>query len=222
LTPITAISQELVRFDTQAMERPGLSGAAYQQGTLAGYEVREYLLEQWNRTCAYCGAKDVPLEIEHIVPRSRGGSNGPSNLTLACHPCNARKGHQSVEQFLKRKPEVLKRIQAQAKAPLKDAAAVNATRWALFAALKATGLPIETGSGGRTKYNRSRLDIPKTHALDAAWVGQVVQVQGWNRPVLAIKATGRGAYCRTRAFDNGLPRGYLIRQKRVHGFQTGD
>jgi hypothetical protein len=117
---------------------------------------------------------------------------------------------------------LLHQIQAQAQAPLKDATAVNATRWALLNALKTTGLPVETGSGGRTKFNRTRLDIPKTHALDAACVGAVDQVRDWNRPVLAIRATGRGAYSRTRTFNNGFPRGYLRRHKRVHGFQTGD
>ena len=45
LCPITAISQELVKFDLQAMDNPEISGVEYQQGTLAGYEVREYLLE---------------------------------------------------------------------------------------------------------------------------------------------------------------------------------
>ena len=222
LAPITALSQELVRFDTQALQNPEISGVEYQQGELAGYEVREYLLEKWHRGCAYCGARDVPLEIEHLVPRSRGGSDRVSNLTLACRPCNERKGHRPIEDFLQRQPALLHQIQAQAKAPLKDATAVNATRWALLNALKTTGLPVETGSGGRTKFNRTRLDIPKTHALDAACVGAVDQVRDWNRPVLAIRATGRGAYSRTRTFKNGFPRGYLMRHKRVHGFQTGD
>ncbi|MBK1650561.1 RNA-guided endonuclease IscB, partial [Rhabdochromatium marinum] len=222
LAPITALSQELVRFDTQALQNPEISGVEYQQGELAGYEVREYLLEKWRRTCAYCGATDVPLEIEHIQPKSRGGSDRVSNLTLACRPCNQRKGRQSIEVFLARAPERLARIKVQARAPLKDAAAVNATRWALLETLMATGLPVEIGSGGRTKYNRTRLDIPKTHALDAVCVGTVDQVQDWNRPVLAIKATGRGTYSRTRTFNNGFPRGYLVRHKRVHGFQTGD
>ena len=45
LGPVTAISQELVKFDMQAMENPEISGVEYQQGTLAGYELREYLLE---------------------------------------------------------------------------------------------------------------------------------------------------------------------------------
>src|SRR6266702_8709813 len=40
--PVTNISQELVRFDTQALENPDIEGAQYQQGTPAGYEVREY------------------------------------------------------------------------------------------------------------------------------------------------------------------------------------
>src|SRR5215471_14732120 len=68
--PISAISLELVKFDIQQMENPEISGAEYQQGTLAGYEVREYLLEKWGRQCAYCGAKNLPLEMEHISPRS--------------------------------------------------------------------------------------------------------------------------------------------------------
>ncbi len=75
--PITDISTELVRFDAQKMQNPEISGVEYQQGELAGYEVREYLLEKWGRTCVYCGAKDTPLEIEHIQPKSKGGSNRP-------------------------------------------------------------------------------------------------------------------------------------------------
>ncbi len=90
--PIAAISVELARFDTQLMQNPQVAGVAYQQGTLAGYEVREYLLEKWSRRCAYCGATSLPLQIEHLVPRARGGSDRVSNLTLACESCNQRKG----------------------------------------------------------------------------------------------------------------------------------
>ncbi|WP_459571780.1 RRXRR domain-containing protein, partial [Cupriavidus sp. 8B] len=65
LAPITAISTELARFDMQAMQNAEISGVEYQQGELAGYEVREYLLEKWGRQCAYCDARDMPLELEH-------------------------------------------------------------------------------------------------------------------------------------------------------------
>ena len=120
---ITALSQELVRFDVQLMQDAMVSGIAYQQGELAGYEVREYLLEKWHRTCAYCGAQHVPLQVEHITPKARGGSHRVSNLTLACAPCNLKKGTQTAAEF------GFPQIQAQAKLSLKDAAAVNATRW---------------------------------------------------------------------------------------------
>lgn len=220
--PVTAISSELVRFDMQQMENPEISGVEYQQGTLVGYEVREYLLEKWGHRCAYCDAQNVPLQIEHIEARARGGSIRLSNLTLACECCNKKKAAKTIEEFLAKDPKRLARIKAQAKRPLRDAAAINATRWALANRLKASGLPVELSSGGRTKFNRSRLAIPKTHALDAACVGEVKGVQGWMKPTLAIKCTGRGSYQRTRLDKYGFPRGYLLRSKRVHGFQTGD
>ena len=81
--------------------------------------MREYLLEKFNRTCVYCGVRNVPMEVEHIVPKTRGGSNRVSNLTLSCQPCNQKKGNQTTAEF--GYPEVEK----QAKAPLKDAAAVQ-------------------------------------------------------------------------------------------------
>ena len=235
LAPVTAISQELVRFDTQKLDNPEISGVEYQQGTLLGYEVREYLLEKWGRECAYCGTTDTPLEIEHVVPRSRGGSNRVSNLTLSCHPCNQSKDALSLVDFfatdkgLKKRLKAnghtanarLERVQRQLKQPLRDASAVNATRWALFSALNATGLPVTVASGGRTKYNRQRLNIPKSHALDAACVGAFEKLHDWTVPTLTIKAMGRGSYQRTRLTKYGFPRGFLMRQKQVHGFQTG-
>lgn len=151
--------------------RPYKSQTEYQQGTLFGYELREYLLEKWGRKCAYCDAEHTPLEIEHIHPRSKGGSDRVSNLTLACVPCNQSKGNREVAEFLAKQPERLRRILAQAKSPLRDAAAVNSTRWALFQRLKALGLKVEVGTGGRTKWNRSRQKYPKAHRIDAACVG---------------------------------------------------
>ena len=220
--PVRAISSELVRFDMQALQNLEIDGIEYQHGMLFGYELREYLLEKWSRQCAYCDAKDLPLQIEHIWPKALGGSNRASNLTLACGCCNQKKAARSIEDFLAKDPKRLARILAQAKQPLRDAAAVNTTRWALANALKATGLPVELASGGRTKFNRSMLGVPKTHALDAACVGQVDAIESWNSPTLTLKAMGRGSYQRTRLNKFGFPRGYLLRSKRVHGFGTGD
>ncbi|SIT36181.1 HNH endonuclease [Paraburkholderia piptadeniae] len=220
--PVTALSSELVRFDMQALDNPDIEGAEYQQGTLADYEVREYLLEKWGRVCAYCDTTNVPLQTEHIVARARGGSNRVSNLTLGCAPCNQKKAALPVEVFLAKDLKRLSAILAKAKRPLKDAAAVNTTRWVLANALKTTGMPVELASGGQTKFNRTRFAIPKTHALDAVCVGAVAAVSGWRAPTLVVKCAGRGSYQRTRLDRYGFPRGHLTREKRVHGFQTGD
>jgi 5-methylcytosine-specific restriction endonuclease McrA len=221
LAPVTAIDMELVRFDTQLLENPEICGVEYQQGTLAGYEVREYCLEKWGRQCMYCGKDGSPLQVEHIVPRARGGSDRPSNLGIACEPCNQAKGSTPVEEFV-RDPKRLVRIQAIMRSPMRDAAAVNSTRWALFNALKALGLPVSTATGSRTKWNRSRFSIPKTHSLDAACVGHVEELAGWSQPTLQAACTGRGRYKRTLLDKHGFPRGRLMVRKRVHGFATGD
>ena len=224
LCQINAISQELVRFDTQQMEDSEISGIGYQQGTLAGYEIREFLLEKWKRTCAYCGAKDTRLEIEHIKPRSKGGSNRVSNLCLACVPCNRKKGNQDIKDFLKGKPDLLKRILAQAKRPLTDTAAVNATRPNLYENLKKTSLPIEVGTGGRTKYNRTIRGLDKTHYWDAACVGASTPEQlitsGVKPLLIAAKGHRTRQQCRTDKF--GFPKRYCSRTKFHKGFQTGD
>ena len=223
LAPVTGIVEEFVKFDTQKLQNPEISGIEYQQGTLFEYEVREYLLEKFGRKCVYCGAENVSLNIDHVVPKARGGSNRISNLVLSCVNCNQKKDSQPVEVFLKNRPEVLDRIKRRLKTPLRDAATVNATRWSLFNALKAFDLPVETGSGALTKFNRHTFGVPKEHWLDALCAGRV---NGVHYPegmgILQVRCTGRGNYQRTRVDKYGFPRGYLTRQKRVHGFATGD
>ena len=164
--PLSECHIETVRFDTQALQNPEVSGVEYQQGELAGYEVREYLLEKWGRKCAYCGTEGVPLAIEHLIPRSRGGSHRVSNLTLACTPCNQHKGSRTAAEF--GHPE----LQAKANAPLQDAAAVNSIRYATGDVIRAVGLLTTFWSGGRTQRNRITQGYDKDHWIDAACVGE--------------------------------------------------
>jgi len=219
--PLDSIAQELVKFDTQAIQNPEISGIEYQQGTLKGYECREYLLEKWNRQCAYCGVKDVPLEIEHIQPKSQGGSDRISNLCLACHKCNQRKGNRDIKDFLKGKSDVLNRVLKQAKTTLKDAASVNSTRWALFNTLKSFGLPVSTGTGGQTKFNRIRLEWPKAHWIDAACVGVVNAIKLVTTKILKVKATGFGGRQRCQTDKFGYPQKHRPLRP-ILGFCTGD
>ncbi len=222
-TPITAIAVETVRFDTQKILNPEISGVEYQQGELLGYEIREYLLEKWQRKCAYCDAANVALQIEHIKAKSRGGSNRVSNLTLACHPCNQSKGNLSIAQFVKDKKR-LDKINRFTLAPLKDAAAVNASRYAIGDALKVFSLPLSFWSGGRTKMNRVKQGYDKDHWIDAACVGESgssVYIHRSLKPLL-IKAEGRGSRQMCLSDRYGFPRTQAKGHKRVYGFQTGD
>jgi len=130
-------------------KNPEISGIEYQQGELQGYQVREYLLEKFSRKCVYCGKKNIPLQIEHIIPKSRGGSNRVSNLTIACEKCNLKKGNKT-------------NIQKQAKESLKSTAFMNVVRKMLVKQVNA-----EETYGYITKHNRIKLDLPKTHYNDA-------------------------------------------------------
>ncbi len=222
--PVSGLAMEVVRFDTQAMQNAEISGVEYQQGTLQGYETREYLLEKWGRQCAYCDATGIPLQVEHIQARGQRGTHRVSNLTLACAACNQQKSDQDIRDFLAHDPARLGKILAQAQAPLRDAAALNSTRWALYEALQATDLPLEVGTGGRTKYNRTQQGYCKAHWIDAACVGvSGVQISlEPTMPILQIKAMGRGSRQMCRMDKYGFPRTGPKRFKRVQGFQTGD
>ena len=217
------IAVERVKFDMQLMRNPEISGVEYQQGTLQGYSCREYLLEKWRRKCAYCGAEQVPLQVEHIHPKAKGGGDAVSNLTLACEPCNKKKGAQDLSEFLAKKPDVLKRILAQLKKPLSDAAAVNATRNKLFVELLNTRLPVETGTGAQTKFNRIRLEYPKAHWIDAACVGDsgaTVTINNNHKPLMIVS---RGQGGRQKAVLNKY--GYPIQHRAlrpINGWRNGD
>jgi len=156
LLPITFKRVEVANFDTQKMQNPEITGTEYQQGELRGYEVKEYLLDKWGRKCAYCGKTDVPLEVEHIVPKSRGGTDRVSNLTLSCRTCNLKKGNQTAEEF------GYPHIQQQAKQPLKAPTCINNIRWRIVEQLGA-----EHTYGYVTKYQRNKLGLEKSHINDA-------------------------------------------------------
>ncbi|MGH4032290.1 RRXRR domain-containing protein [Actinomycetota bacterium Odt1-20B] len=124
------------------------------------------------------GKESLEAAEYHIEPRARGDSDRISNLTLACVPCN------------------------QTRASLRDAAAMNATRWQRIQGLRTLGPPVTMWSGGRTKYNRTEHRLAKSHTLDALCVGEVTDTTRIvRRPdtVLVATSTGRGSCARTRS-----------------------
>ena len=224
LLPVSSIAFEYTNFDMQLMQNPGIEGVEYQHGSLHGYEVRQYLYEKFGHRCVYCGNEPDAIELDHVVPRSKGGSDRVSNLVPSCHKCNQRKGNRSIEDFLAGDREKLHEIQKQLKAPLRDATAMNIVRLAILRFLNDTGIPVTCWSGARTKWNRDRLSIPKDHHLDAACVGAVKALYDWeDQTILMIKAAGHGSRKRRHVDRYGFPFGKpFMREKLVHGFQTGD
>ncbi|HDL15308.1 MAG TPA: paclitaxel/taxanoid biosynthesis susceptibility protein TS1 [Euryarchaeota archaeon] len=156
ILPVTKITVEVSSFDQQKMQNPEINGVEYHQGELQSYEVREYLLEKWKHKCAYCGKSNTPLEIEHIIPKIRGGTDRVSNLTLACHKCNQKKGDKTAAEV--GYPE----IQKKANQTLKTTAFMNIVRWRLVNTLKC-----DWTYGYITKHARIKLDMEKSHINDA-------------------------------------------------------
>jgi hypothetical protein len=156
ILPISEVIVEVASFDIQKMQNPEISGVEYQQGTLQGYNVRQYLLQKWNHKCAYCSKKNIPLEIEHIIPKSRGGSNRVVNLTISCHECNQKKGDRTAEEF------GFPNLQKEAGKTYRDATFMNIIRWKIVDILGC-----KHTYGNITKYNRIKQGLDKSHVNDA-------------------------------------------------------
>lgn len=62
-------------------------------------KLREVVLSRDGEVCAYCGADGGPFDIDHVRPRSRGGTNAPNNLVVACQACNRSKGARTLEEW---------------------------------------------------------------------------------------------------------------------------
>ena len=237
LTPVTSFSVENVRFDTQLMVNPNISGVEYQQGTLFEYEVKEYLLHLYNFRCGYCHglSNDPILEKEHIVPRSKKGSNKLSNLALSCRTCNKDKDnylpHEWLNKLSRSKAKInqvrflnFTKISQGIKPSMRDAAVMNSIRYKVVESLQEFNLPIELGSGGLTKYNRSLQKLPKDHWVDAACIGQSganIIIPSTLIPI-HIKALGRGSRQMCRVDKFGFPRTKAKTKSSVKGFKTGD
>ncbi|MBN1294648.1 MAG: HNH endonuclease [Candidatus Latescibacteria bacterium] len=56
------------------------------------------ILKRDHRTCQYCGTTEGYMTVDHVIPKSLGGSDTWENLVCACSACNNRKGDRTPEQ----------------------------------------------------------------------------------------------------------------------------
>lgn len=59
---------------------------------------RKNILRRDNHKCQYCGRSDLPLTIDHVIPKSKGGQDTWENLVAACIKCNNKKGDRTLEE----------------------------------------------------------------------------------------------------------------------------
>lgn len=89
-----------------------------------GKRVRFEIFKRDGFVCRYCGANPMTavLEVDHVVPKSKGGTNDPINLVTSCFSCNS--GKSNIELGESRLPpsfnaEAIKEHAEQTKAYLK-------------------------------------------------------------------------------------------------------
>ncbi len=200
LLPITSTIIEVASFDIQKMQNPNITGVEYQQGTLFGYTIRNYLLEKWGHRCVYCRKKNIPLEIYHIIPKSRGGTDRIDNLTIACKKCNLKKGNKLASKCSAKLQQIILGIQRQAKKTFKGATFMTTVRWKMV-----EQLDCQHTYGDVTKYNRRRLGLSKSHVNDAFIIAGGLS-QEFSRPfeVKLIRRNNRSLQKNRKGFKRSI------------------
>lgn len=220
LLNIDKVMVENVSFDTaQITSDTKLWGSDYQQGALYQKELRSFIFGRSNGKCVYCGAKAE--EIDHVVPRSNGGTNSTYNLVAACRSCNEKKSNLSLKAFGKLMGRDYSHLEPK-KLP-KDAAIVQSARNYTIKEISKLVLDTTTHDAWLTKYNRDELGLPKEHYYDALSVGEIpTKFNFLTDKILLISAKGRGSRQMCSMDKFGFPRTSAKASKTVKGFQTGD
>ena len=225
--PIETIIVEVAEFDIQKIKNPDISGIEYQQGTLQGYNIRNYLLEKYNRKCFYCGKTVSKFEVEHMTPKTRGGSNRIDNLTLSCHDCNQKKDTLTAEEFIKQTLPAKKAATKIKQLPnekrlFKYMTQMNATRWALYNTIKEKYPNVKMTYGYITKYNRIQAGLPKAHHIDAKCITGFSTVPSMKQSVVKIKMRRHNRQLHRATFSKGHIRKTASLPTIIFGFQLYD
>nr|DAX81628.1 MAG TPA: RRXRR protein [Bacteriophage sp.] len=220
LINITKVMIEHVSFDTAQMSSDtDLNKTDYQKGPLYNTNLRDFIFSKTNHKCSYCGAP--AQEIDHIVPRAKGGTNSTHNLTPVCRSCNEKKSNLSLKEFGKLMNKDYSHLEPK-KLP-KDAAIIQAARNYTITNIRKIIPDTTSHDAWLTKYNKENLNLPKEHYYDALSVGEIPNKFDFSTDkILLISAKGRGSRQMCSMNKYGFPRTASKGSKSVKGFQTGD
>ncbi|MGC9772174.1 RNA-guided endonuclease IscB [Fervidobacterium islandicum] len=157
MIPITKVVVEVAPFDIQKVQNPDIEGEDYQNGPQKGFaDVREYCLWRAGYKSELSGKTGI-LEVHHIIPRSEGGTDTPSNLivlTVEEHKML----HEGKIKIPKSRLEQIK--------VFKHAAHVSTIGWHIVNKLR-QNYHVEITYGSITKERRDMYGLEKSHRNDA-------------------------------------------------------
>ena len=174
--PVSAIRVKSNRLNAKLMVNPATGEIEYEHNTLRGWQIRAYIFERdWHR-CAYCDNDTRQLQIDHMVPQSSNGSNGPGNLVMCCSDCNQKKADRPLEEFLAGEQERLDGIYFRASQRINMSKKyLNDMMPSLVSQLGSIGLPVSEWDSATTSWNRKKLGLRLNHCFDAALVGRDIR-----------------------------------------------
>jgi len=195
----------LASFDIHKITNPNIKNHEYQNGNQKGYyNVKQYVLNRDNYICQNCKAKNIKLHVHHIIYKSNGGTDKPSNLITLCIPCHDKVHNDELE------------IQEGSKSNTKHATEMGI----LKSQLQKHFGNFENTYGYETKYKREQyLKLPKTHYNDAISIcceeGEIVD---YNNIVYFKKHIAKGDYQQTKGSrsERNIPTG------KIEGFRKFD
>lgn len=170
ILPITNIRAEIGQFDTQAIMNPDIQGEEYQQGQMCGYDsVKEFVKIRDNYTCHYAKLRpDIPcsnqLTVDHLIPKSKRGTDRPDNLVCCCSEHNRLKTNLSYKEFTGKKLPKVKN--------LKETVFMNVLKDYLIPRLKEIR-PTQYTFGLYTRRLRNEWELEKTHINDAITITKI-------------------------------------------------
>lgn len=59
---------------------------------------RKNVIKRDHNTCQYCGKNSQPMTVDHVIPKSVGGTDIWENLVCACTKCNIKKGNRTPQE----------------------------------------------------------------------------------------------------------------------------
>ncbi len=149
----TILNLEYAKFDTQKIS---LTSNSHGQGVSSNFNnTKAFVLVRDSHTCQKCKATKVPLQVHHIVFRSQGGSDRPSNLITLCNNCHS-KVHNGVSSNTFK-------VNADS---YKDSGLLNSIMKSLYKEY-AVHIPTYKYFGYETKEFREKMKLSKTHSNDA-------------------------------------------------------